>query len=147
MSLSEYEHPSFLRRLGILVYDLLLSVSFVLVLGALTQFAIFFAQGDAAEIKANSTASYFMFAYYLFLGFVFYGWFWTHGGQTLGLRAWKTRISDEHGNSLTWSLAFKRYLWGLLLPIISQLWALFDKDQLALHERLSKTQLVLLRKL
>lgn len=145
MSLSEYEHPSFFRRLGILLYDLLLSISFVIIIGALTQFVIFFAQGNAAKIEANSTASYLMFAYYLFLGFVFYGWFWTHGGQTLGLRSWKARIADENGNILTWSLAFKRYMFALLLPIISQLWALIDKDQLALHERLSKTQLVMLK--
>jgi uncharacterized RDD family membrane protein YckC len=140
---SAHHRPSFLRRFGIAFYDLLLSVSFVLVIAGITQMIIFaINDGDAAKIEPNSPLSYFFFVYYLFLGFVFFGWFWTHGGQTLGMRAWKVKVANFDGTSLSWQQAFIRYLLMLIFSIIGLVWVLIDKERLALHDRLSKTQLI-----
>ncbi|MGV6808591.1 MAG: RDD family protein [bacterium] len=140
-----YDRPSFLRRLGIAFYDVLLSVSFVLVVASITQIIIFAINGgDAAEIKPNSPLSYFFFVYYLFLGFVFFGWFWAHGGQTLGMRAWKVKVANIDGSALNWQQAFTRYALMVIFSIIGLLWVLFDKERLALHDRFSKTQLIYL---
>jgi uncharacterized RDD family membrane protein YckC len=140
--LANYPRPTFVRRLGIIFYDLLLAVSFVMVMGFITHLIIFAIKGNAAEVQADSSASYAFFAYYLFLGYAFFGWFWTHGGQTLGMRAWKVRTVNFDGSQLNWSQAFIRYVFTLILPIIGPLWVLFNKDKLGLHDRLSKTQLV-----
>ena len=73
------------------------------------------------------------------IGFVFFAWFWRHGGQTLGMRAWRVRVIDEEGGKPDWSQCARRYLSGTLLMPITLLWAMFDRDGKALHDRLSNT--------
>jgi uncharacterized RDD family membrane protein YckC len=46
----------------------------------------------------------------LFLvGLAFFGWFWTRGGQTLGMRAWKLEVRRRNGDTLRWPIAAARY--------------------------------------
>ncbi len=54
------------------------------------------------------------------VGLVFFGWFWTRGGQTLGMRAWRLQVRRELGEPLRWPVAAARYAlmllyWGLTL--------------------------------
>lgn len=47
---------------------------------------------------------------YLFiLGLLMFGWFWTHGGQTPGLKAWQLRLQRDDGSPLRWPIAAVRY--------------------------------------
>jgi uncharacterized RDD family membrane protein YckC len=68
-------------------------------------------------------------------------WCWLRGGQTLAMKAWKIRLVE-----VTPAKALLRFaLAVLLVPTgISILWAVFDKDQQFLHDRLAGTRLVLL---
>ena len=51
-----------------------------------------------------------LFQAYLFLvGLGFFGWFWTHGGQTLGMRAWKIQVRRNDAAALRWPVAAVRY--------------------------------------
>ena len=93
-------------------------------------------------------------------GFAFFGWFWTHGGQTLGMRAWRVRVERTSGGPLHASTALLRYMAGLLpavvaLFVIAQFgWiaspilaigllpCLFDPRRRALHDLIAGTQLV-----
>jgi uncharacterized RDD family membrane protein YckC len=52
-------------------------------------------------------------AYIFLVSFVFFGWFWTHGGQTLGMRAWKLRIQQATGEPITWRQALIRFITAL----------------------------------
>ena len=77
--------------------------------------------------------------------FGFFGWFWTHGGQTLGMRAWKIRVVTYSGQPLDWQQAFFRYM----AAIISWLFlgagffaALLDAERLTWHDRFSRTRLI-----
>lgn len=65
---------------------------------------------------------------YLFgMGLLFFGWFWVHGGQTLGMRAWKLRVQRTDGYALNWRSAAVRYAamlvcWTtVLLPLFARL--------------------------
>lgn len=78
--------------------------------------------------------------------FGFFSWFWTHGGQTLGMRAWRLQIRTQDGGPVSWSLAMRRFAWALLLWLPGVLWLLVDRRRLAWHDRLSGTELVLLPK-
>jgi uncharacterized RDD family membrane protein YckC len=40
---------------------------------------------------------------------IYFVWFWTHGGQTVAMRAWHIRIVDAAGAPLTQTRAFLRY--------------------------------------
>ncbi len=129
---------SFTRRLLALLYDLILLLA---VLFAISAIAVAINKGEAATHPA----------YYLCLlltTFVFFGWFWTHGGQTLGMRTWKIKIINDIDESLTWKQALIRFAAAALALIpagIGLIWVLIDKESLAWHDRLSKTRLISLK--
>jgi uncharacterized RDD family membrane protein YckC len=137
---TDYQTASLLRRLGGIVYDTFLVFSFVAVIAAITLF-ILQANGMQA-IQPDSPLSRVFFMYYIFLTFGFFSWFWTHGGQTLGMRAWKLRVVNLQNRPINILEALARFGFALFLPIISQLWSLIDKQGLALHDRLSNTKLI-----
>lgn len=51
----------------------------------------------------------------LVLGYAFFGGFWTHGGQTIGMRTWRLRVVRLDGAPLDWYRALLRYL-AILIP-------------------------------
>lgn len=66
-------------------------------------------------------------AYVFLIGLGFFGWFWTHGGQTLGMRAWRLQVQTLDGRPPGWLNALGRYAtmmacWGICLaPALLQL--------------------------
>ena len=131
-------YPGVMRRLGARLYDLflLLSVWFMA-----TVLAIVLNHGHAVTEKK------FAFQMYLLLvGFVFYGWFWTHGGQTLGMRAWRLHLRSIDGSAVSWGQAARRFFCSLGTLGISVLWIHLHPQRRSWHDRWSKTELVMLEK-
>lgn len=130
---------SMLRRVGAIFYDLLLLTGILFLVSAI-----------AVAINGGFAVDHPL--YYLSLlviSFLFYGWFWTHGGQTLGLRTWRLQVVDDNGFSLTWRSSLHRFMaaWVAFLPAgLGLFWMLFDKDSRALHDRLSRTRVIKLSK-
>lgn len=89
-----------------------------------------------------------MFRAYLFLvGLAFFGFFWTHGGQTLGMRAWRLQVRRRDGLPLRWLDAAVRYAfaWVAWAPLgLGVLWCAVDARRRAWHDTLSGTEVVLL---
>ena len=54
-----------------------------------------------------------MSGYLLLVSYLFFGWFWTHGGQTLGMRAWKLKLQPADGHAVSWQQAGIRFLTAL----------------------------------
>lgn len=95
------------RRIGAMVYDTLLLFAVLVVASALT-----------LPFRGGKGATHFdpvMMIYIFSVIFFFFGWFWTHGGQTLGMRAWRIKLVANHQDSISWPTAFFRYL--LSLPV------------------------------
>jgi uncharacterized RDD family membrane protein YckC len=72
---------------------------------------------------------------------------WTRSGQTLGMRAWRLRTLTDSGKPLQVGRAVARFCWGLAawLPFgLGVLWLYADPEHLALHDRLSRTRVVVL---
>lgn len=87
--------------------------------------------------------------YYLLAPLLFFGWFWTHGGQTLGMRSWRIRVITLDGENLSWKHATSRYFAALLSWFslgLGFLWVLFDRDNSSWHDKLSGTRLIMLEK-
>lgn len=129
--------PGFFRRIAAITYDLLLLLALFFLATALV---LPFNAG-----QAFSSQQYFYSLYLLSVSFVFYGWFWTHGGQTLGMRAWKIRLVSEQGSSVSWPQAGLRFLSAMLSWACLGMgfwWALFDKRKACWHDYLSKTRCV-----
>lgn len=78
---------------------------------------------------------------------LYFGWFWTHGGQTLAMKTWRLQLSDVGGGPVRPGQALLRYCLcypSLLLGGIGIFWAFFDRDRQFLHDRLSGTRITLL---
>jgi len=75
----------------------------------------------------------------------FYVYFWTHGGQTLGLRVWRLGVERADGAPLAARDALRRLGWaalGLLPAGLGLWWCLVDRDGLAWYDRRSGTRIV-----
>jgi len=81
----------------------------------------------------------------LAISFFFFGWFWTHGGQTPGMKAWNLYLVKPNGKFIDWNLALKRYLAALLSWTIAGMgfsWILLNRGKLAWHDMLTNTRIV-----
>ena len=128
---------SFLRRLGAIIYDIiLLSSVFFFATFCLIPFL-----GNQA-IESNNLAYK---VYLLILAYLYFVWQWSFGGKTLGMRSWHIKVVNESGIKPNLQQATKRYLASILSIILlgtGFLWAIFDHKRNTLHDHLSKTQLI-----
>lgn len=129
--------PGFWRRIICLLYEFLILLAI-----------IFIASFIFHLVFRDTNASYFKPLYQLYLLFVmgyYFIWFWTHGGQTLAMQAWKIRVVTSEGQMLSNRKAIIRYLLavtGTLFLGAGFLWALIDREHLYLHDRLTGTRLI-----
>mgnify|MGYP006422044065 CR=1 FL=1 len=126
-----------LRRLAAMFYDSLLLIGL-----------LFIASVPLTMLHGGAiTGSSIGFRLYLLaIIFIYLGWQWTHGGQTLGLKAWRLQAVKNGHAPLDWRLAGLRFLAALLSTAAAgcgYVWLLFDRDRLTWHDRLSGTRLVL----
>jgi uncharacterized RDD family membrane protein YckC len=138
--------PSLLRRLGALLYDgvLLLGMLMLAILVLIVPYDLI-----AARPYPHGDLLYrtLLQGYLLTVIAGFYVYFWTHGGQTLGMRTWRFRVVREGGGPLSTADALRRFAWAALgiAPLgLGLWWCLFDDEGLAWHDRRSRTRLVLL---
>lgn len=130
------------RRVAALVYD---SVLLSALLVAFTSGAVFLNQRTAVE---RATVGSWVYLYRAGLLAVIAGYYllnWTRSGQTLGMRAWHLRAVTEAGQRLSLKSAALRFAFGLLAwapAALGVLWLYFDREHLALHDRLSKTRII-----
>jgi uncharacterized RDD family membrane protein YckC len=152
-----------LRRLAALLYDALLIIA-VLFVAALPLPLV------EEPVRALWWARTLEQLYLLTAWFLFFGWFWTHGGQTVGMKAWRMELLRLNGDKPSWLDALIRFvissgsfwlllaLFGLeilsgkiafiLAAIIFGLafsWILIDRKDYAWHDRLSGTRLVMVQ--
>src|SRR5690606_5619968 len=88
----------------------------------------------------------FFLCYLLLVCLFFYGWFWTHGGQTLGMRVWKVSLISRDGQPVNWRQAGLRFSaalfsWGLFG--LGFFWQWLSKEKQSWHDLISGTQLII----
>jgi len=131
------QQVSLLRRFGAILYDffLLLTVLFI------TSFLIVIPTGIKPE-----DPYFFLFQAYIFLiAYLFFAWFWTRDGQTLGMRTWKIKLVMENGAAVTWGSALLRFAIAIISWLVfglGFLWSLWDKQHRTWHDIASKTRLI-----
>ena len=129
-----------LRRLAAGVYDALLLLA-LLMIGSVPLVALL-----GAPVPAGSWTYQLAL---LLLGLAFFAGFWSHGGQTLGMRAWRLKVTATSGAPLSPRAALIRYLAALVSLAalgIGFIWMLFDPDGLTWHDRWSHSRVVVLPK-
>ena len=142
MSKITVEPATLLRRLGAIIYDTVLAGFSIVIAAAIPAYAFTALTG----VKLPDT---FMILLYALMAYGFFTYFWMHGGQTLGMRAWKVRVVTEAGQPINRQQATSRFLWAILSWAsvgIGFLVSLINADKLAWHDRFSKTRLVKIEK-
>jgi len=157
---TELKPAGLMRRISALIYDALLVTA--------ATFIAFLPVPIVDGLIGESTwAASLTSVYLLGVWFFFLGWFWTHGGQTLGMKAWRIKLVHAGALRVRWKTAAARFGVSnagflLLLMLVSQglltsqlatilgsviflfafLWILVDNQHCALHDRLSSTRIV-----
>jgi len=143
--LSHAAVPGLFRRLAAILYDSVLVLA--LMAAAFTLIYLPLALGLGLEdLRQYPLYKHAMSAWMLFVGVGFHLWFWTHGGQTLGMRAWRMRLFSADGSPVTLKQAVIRYAMAVLSLAaggLGFLWILWQPDKLAWHDMASNTRLVL----
>jgi uncharacterized RDD family membrane protein YckC len=132
--------PGLFRRLSAMFYDALLLFGVLYFAAALVLLLTRFVFADNL-VPDNP----FFRLYLIGVSFFYFGWFWTHGGQTLGMKAWRIRLTRCDGGRVTWKDALIRFVAALIswLPAgLGYLWILLDRERRAWHDRLSATAVV-----
>ena len=81
----------------------------------------------------------------LLTAFLFFGWFWTHGGQTLGMRAWRLRTMKVNGSPMDWPTSALRFIASVISLAcfgLGFLWIVIDPQRLTWHDRLSRSRVI-----
>ena len=132
-----HQSVSLQRRLAAMLYDFLLLVTL-----------LFFAS-FIIVIPFNIHPEHPLFilyqGYLFMLSFIFYAWCWTHGGQTLGMKTWKFRITCVDGSEVSWKTALIRFMVAIVswMPCgLGYFWAVFDSNYRAWHDIASETRLI-----
>lgn len=128
-----HEPVGLARRLGALFYDLILLIA-ILFLATAIALAVTKGALDNHGIGFRG--------WLLLVIFGFYGWFWTHGGQTLGMRTWRIRVERTDGTMIRWWQAIARLAIAIGTAGIGLLWVLFDGERRALYDHLTGTRVV-----
>jgi uncharacterized RDD family membrane protein YckC len=131
------------RRLFAIFYDCFLLIAILFIISAI---ATAFNHGKAIE---PGDKLYPLFVVVIFsLSYLYFAWFWIHGGQSLGMKTWRIKIQSSNNRNIGWNTATIRFVsaifsWGFFG--LGYLWAFFDKDNRCWHDIISKTVLIDLR--
>lgn len=133
-----------LRRLMAIFYDLFLLMAILFL--AMAIFNATFNQGKA--IEPNSPYAIISSFYLGSIIILYFGWFWTHGGQTLGMKTWKIKLISNNSQSVNWKQALIREAtavisWGMLGA--GFIWSVIDRKKRCWHDISSNTTLIDLR--
>ncbi|HEX6998547.1 MAG TPA: RDD family protein [Gammaproteobacteria bacterium] len=130
------------RRLAAFVYDALLIAA---LLFAFT-LALVLARGG----RAIPPGTWWFGASLLALKALFFCWFWSRGGQTLGMRAWRLRLERRGGGPVTFARAAARYAAAWVSALAAGCgfwWSLLDRERRCWHDAVCGTRVVLLPKI
>jgi uncharacterized RDD family membrane protein YckC len=157
MNISQLQRAGFFRRLAAMVYDTLIAVAVALlaalvitgIITALLENDILSKQGYEHVSDLIQSSFYYSLIIQVWVALWvagFFLWFWKHGGQTLGMRAWRLRIFSTSQHS---TIGYGRLVLRLVSSLagLGTLLVLVDlKNKQSLQDRIAGTQMLVLSK-
>ncbi len=147
---ANFPRAGFVRRLGALGYDFLVG-SAVYAVAHFCAFGVIAVAAnyipglcqDNHDIQKCLIESKFYTGYLFAVVGFFFVWFWSHGGQTLGMRAWRLKIQRMDGNTISMFQAVIRLCTAFLG--LGNLWLLSrNSEGMSLPDRMSGSEMVVL---
>jgi uncharacterized RDD family membrane protein YckC len=159
-----FARASLWRRFGAFVHELLFLVAYLFIVGLI--FASVSGESMSAgrpQILTGPVAVLQQFYLFASVG-AYFVFFWTRGRRTLAFKTWQLRLIDESGEPPDVKRAVIRYLatwigpaltiavfaiggksvggWWIVALFANFFWALIDREQRFLHDRIAKTRVV-----
>jgi uncharacterized RDD family membrane protein YckC len=138
------------RRLGAMIYDSFLVAAIWILITGLHLVLMRHGLGVPLERIGAGTAQVLSLRLALLLGaFAFFAFFWTRGGMTLGMQAWRLRVQTPDGYSITLAQAAVRFLAACLSIAafgLGYVWILIDRERRSWSDIASGTRVVVLPK-
>lgn len=139
------------RRIAAMLYDSVVIIAIWMVVGfAVT--AAFGIEGsrsvDEGTVTFNPYYRVAMFVAMLGSAYLFFGWFWTHSGQTIGMQAWKIKVQNSEGAPISWKQVTLRCITAplaLALLGIGYFWMLFDAGKRVWPDLVSRSVVVMVQ--
>jgi uncharacterized RDD family membrane protein YckC len=140
---------TFIKRLMAVVYDGLISVAvllvttwaYTLVAGYLIGWEKYEQMAEEGSIKADPILTFVLFL----VLYLFFGYFWTRTGQTLGMQVWRIRVENSNGVSISWVQALLRFMMGWASWItlgLGYFWMIWNKDKMTWTDKFSESRVV-----
>lgn len=152
-----FQRAGFFRRLASMVYDALVATAVGMLSGLIFQVAVlilfqtqlldnrgfdnymdYFQASDTLMLLANVWVALWIAGFFL--------WFWKHGGQTLGMRAWRLKIYNLKDET---DISYARLTVRLITAFLGlgTLLVLLDfKNRQSLQDRIAQTEVLFLSK-
>lgn len=116
---------TFTKRALSIIYDGLISIAVLLVTswgytmaaGTLIGWDEYQKQAEAGELGSEPGLTFTLFL----VLYLFFGYFWTRIGQTLGMQVWRVRIENLDGTSVNWTQALLRYVTASVVVFLALL--------------------------
>ena len=139
-------------RIIAILYDVLIALFFAFIITLIIQQIIIQLELVTLEqikigeekniptIPADSPINFLLRNLWIIVPFLYFGYFWTKSGQTPGMKVWNIKVISQLGSNISWTQALIRFIsagFGFSL-----LWILFDKNNLALHDHLSRSRII-----
>lgn len=136
------------RRIAAMLYDSLLIFAIWIMVGFVVLSAFGLEQArtvDGATVVLDPHVRYTLFTAMLVSAWLFFAFFWTHSGQTLGMQAWRVRVVDHAGGTISWQQSLQRFavaIPSLLLAGIGYWWTLLDRERRSWPDLVSHSRIV-----
>jgi len=147
---ADFPRAGFKRRIGALLYDYLVGMAVYAVAHFIGFIVIAVLANlnptvcdDGADIQQCLITSDVYSGYLIAVVCLFFIWFWTHGGQTLGMRAWRLKVQRMDGSSITTRQAMIRLCTGFFGLGNIWLWSK-ESEMMSLQDRMSGSEIVVL---
>lgn len=141
--------PSLFRRLAAMFYDSLLCIALMFVVTGvymMISHAVIGGEAYKEMNEAGSTINDPLLTIVIFASlFLFFGFFWTKTGQTLGMQVWHIRVQTPDGYSISWKQALVRLFSAFISASCfgaGYLWVLIDNNKKSFHCHISDTEIV-----
>lgn len=163
-------HAGLRVRLACIVYDgLLLIALWMIVTAILVPLGTPDTAADSKELALvpDWYRQLVLFPALVLVTWLFYGYFWTRIGQTLGMQTWRLKVVRQDGRLLRWRDAFARCASACLFPLacaliaqvtydsskavllslcmgflLNYLWMLWSRAGISWHDQLSGTRML-----
>ena len=133
------------KRIIASVYDTLLLLSVILILGYIS---VFIFNGFDWTLPENPSdpllPGWYAFLLICLSSWGFFSFFWIRGNKTLGMAVWKIEIYSIDGSNITLMQTLKRFICNIIivatlgLPLLQ---IYFTKEKIAFNDIISRTRL------